>query len=440
MNSSNLDRQEVVTCSGCENQLSRSAKFCEECGRAVSVEETTQAEKVAAVASATPEESHKIGTKLDWLLVAIYGFLVFSGSVLTGLVWLVAAAMMAPPIKIKLNDKFPLGYGTIFNILVFLVALSSHQILNEVIREKEARQIEQAREVALAKRTETFLGQKDEILQSLKGNIKAGDFDQAINDGKKYADLDAEVTKLLELAKNEKSAYEKQLRLELAKKKAPELLANGHFKAAWDLTQEFADSPELKTIADEAHSKHLAAKEEDRAKPYIKRVERELKGLSNFSVDTYTQSKESIILGTVLFGAWAKIIEESKEYQLSSKQKVLIDKFRSRVSRIQVSSFPKLRDAYGPAVRKSLWEHDMSARTYGSGFKTLELVGAAFAANRNVKKFQESISELMHMLRFKQVRYKWYKGADKYNYYNMSSLPDRDIVVWLEGGRYRQIK
>ncbi len=173
---------------------------------------------------------------------------------------------------------------------------------------------------------------------------------------------------------------------------------------------------------------------------YVAKLKREIDGLEKYKVDTYLDSKDSIILGVALFSAWAMIAEEGDKFTLNNEETALLKKFKSKVSAVQSIALPKLRDAYGPAVRKALWEHDLSAKTFGAGFRTIEFVGGAFAANRNIKEFQTNLSDVLHQLRFKQSRYKWYKEADEYTYYDIDSHDDSKLIVWVEGRRYREVK
>lgn len=182
--------------------------------------------------------------------------------------------------------------------------------------------------------------------------------------------------------------------------------------------------------------KTQAEKKED----YIAKLKREVDGLEKYKVENYLESKDSITLGVALFSAWAMIAEEGERYTLNDDEKALLTKYKSKVSSVQSKAFPRLRDAYGPAVRNALWEHDLSAKTFGAGFRTIQFVGAAFAANRNIKEFQTNISDILHQLRFKQSQYKWYKEANEYTHYDIKSHDDKKLIVWVEGGRYREVK
>lgn len=185
--------------------------------------------------------------------------------------------------------------------------------------------------------------------------------------------------------------------------------------------------------------KQKADKLQEKKTAYLEQIDREMESLKTFNVKKYLESKDSIILGVALFSVWAKIAEEGETYNLDKQQSALLNKFKTKISSVQTRSFPKLRDSYGPAIRQSLWEHDLSAKTFGKGFRTLELVGGAFAANRNIKQFQETISSVVHQLRFKRVNYKWYKGASEFDYYDVKSQNDSKLLIWTEGDRFREV-
>lgn len=149
---------------------------------------------------------------------------------------------------------------------------------------------------------------------------------------------------------------------------------------------------------------------------------------------------DEILYEISLFSAWALLIERAPRLDLTDDQRRRVEAFRAGVQRLQRTEFPALRDAYGPAARRVLWEDDIEARTFGRRFTVIEFVGGLFAANRNIKRFQEEIRIVMHKLRFEQVRYKWYEGEDEYSYYALSPEPDEALVVWLEGDEFRVVE
>ncbi len=90
-----------------------------------------------------------------------------------------------------------------------------------------------------------------------------------------------------------------------------------------------------------------------------------------------------------------------------------------------------------PAMRKHwvnevlypvAWKNDIRVRVQG---RTLFVTGGIFAANSNIAAFQETLSEMLHLLRFRQVQYRWYEDAERYESYTMETPGDEAIKVML---------
>ena len=96
--------------------------------------------------------------------------------------------------------------------------------------------------------------------------------------------------------------------------------------------------------------------------------------------------------------------------------------------RLRLRTFPKIRKAYYEFLRKNLWESDIDVDLSGSGNTILKFTGGSFAANKNIKITQETLREMLTMLRFKQTQYRWYEGEDEYTYYKMKTPKDSEIV------------
>jgi flagellar biosynthesis GTPase FlhF len=179
--------------------------------------------------------------------------------------------------------------------------------------------------------------------------------------------------------------------------------------------------------------------QEEKAAAYAEKLEMEIDGLITFNPREYTDSQTSLTIGLALFSVWAQIYEDGSTLPLTDEQEALRQKFKRQVIAQQKRALPEFRDKYGPIMRKALWEHDGSAKTIGNQFATVEFISGLFATNQNIKAFQQSVSETLHLLRFKRAQYKWYKGADEYTYYDMETIPDVALVIWSENGRYRKL-
>ena len=173
---------------------------------------------------------------------------------------------------------------------------------------------------------------------------------------------------------------------------------------------------------------------EERKAKYVERLQRENDDLSNgVDLSEYTDSKDGILIGLVLFRSYAQVAYDGRLHELTEDEGRLLSNFKNRLRREQRRAFPLLRDAYGPAVRRELWEHHMKAKTFGSGYRTIEFIGSAFAANRNIQDWQSGVQDVLRELRFRQARYKWYDGASEYTYYDFESPDDDEIVIWNNG-------
>lgn len=142
---------------------------------------------------------------------------------------------------------------------------------------------------------------------------------------------------------------------------------------------------------------------------------------------SYKESIESIQLELVLFQVWAKKINEAKSSN-NNGIKELGEKLETKVKKIQVSEFPKLRKAYGKIVAKKLWVENIEVEVFGNNSKTIQFTGGIFANNKNKQETQETLSEMLNFLRFKKANYKWYEYDDEYTYYDLDSKNDNEIV------------
>lgn len=175
------------------------------------------------------------------------------------------------------------------------------------------------------------------------------------------------------------------------------------------------------------------------ASPYSERLTEALAAVASFKVETLTTSVEGIGLAVGLFNEWAKLLNEGSGTVMSDETAAKRNELVRALRKTQTAALPILRDQYGPAVRKVLWEDDITARTIGAGFRTIELVGALFAANRNIKKANDTLYPMLMRLRFTRSQYRWYDGADKYTYYKLSPPADDAIVVFYGEGGFRKV-
>lgn len=170
---------------------------------------------------------------------------------------------------------------------------------------------------------------------------------------------------------------------------------------------------------------------------YLEQLDRELVSMPGVSAKKYTGSVDEINVGLILIGTWNLLYENGANLDLGPDGQKKRQRFRELLVRKQAEMFPALRDAYGPAMRTQLWEADGSARTIGSGYRTVEFVAAIFAANANIKKIHTQVYEQLLMLRFTRAQYKWFSQASEFSYYTLEPPKDTDLVKWESGGRFR---
>ena len=87
-----------------------------------------------------------------------------------------------------------------------------------------------------------------------------------------------------------------------------------------------------------------------------------------------------------------------------------------RAGKLLDSKETEWRELYVKKLKNELWEHNVEVEVSG---KTITFIGGMFANNANIKKFQESAASTLTILGFKQVRYKWIKHADEYQYFDL---------------------
>jgi len=158
-------------------------------------------------------------------------------------------------------------------------------------------------------------------------------------------------------------------------------------------------------------------------------LEREIKSIDKGIKFADGNTIDELQMDIVLFATWAKIIKESEESG-ESEIKNLGKKLKTKVSRIQIREFPNLRKQYAKIVANKMWENDIEVSANGTGKKYINFSGGVFAANKNKKEFQIQVQEVLNMFRFKQSRYRWYKGESEYTYYTMFEGKDSEPVTF----------
>lgn len=106
----------------------------------------------------------------------------------------------------------------------------------------------------------------------------------------------------------------------------------------------------------------------------------------------------------------------TKDKRASVPIDYIIKTSRSKLNQV----LPLYRKAFANNLANALWEKDIYVTSSGSLNTVLNLTGGIFAANANISDMQKMLNEDVRHFGFKQVRYRWYKGAEEYTSYTIN--------------------
>lgn len=181
--------------------------------------------------------------------------------------------------------------------------------------------------------------------------------------------------------------------------------------------------------AEELRLDSIAKKEEEikELEKFKEQLTREISSAKQYKPSPATwENVTSLQLEIILYNLWIDMIRKSENSTDEEVQK-LGSQLQNQLVQIQKVNLPKLRKSYGEFLKKTLWEHDIEVKTYGTGNSTLEFTAGMFAANKNKQEFQTTINENLHLFRFKRTNYKWYKYDDSYTYYTIETPGDGEL-------------
>jgi hypothetical protein len=207
-------------------------------------------------------------------------------------------------------------------------------------------------------------------------------------------------------------------------------------KAAADERAAEAARMERNRAAEEKRQAELDASRKA-ANEYIEALRREIISISKYSPKEWAESSAVALIFPPVWEGWATLYEKGSKLSLSAEQEAVRQTFKKSLSNKQVEIFPAQRNLYGPAMRKKLWEADGKASTFGPGYRTVEFVSAAFAANRNIKEIHQRMAPALMMFRFTRAQYKWVDANVEYSYYTLAPPKDSDGVIWSDDGSFR---
>lgn len=188
----------------------------------------------------------------------------------------------------------------------------------------------------------------------------------------------------------------------------------------------------LKSEEIEFQEVDIETEAKNKEKEQIESLQREIKSIKNgINFSSYRGSVSSLQMELVLFSIWSKMVKKG----LSSKNpeiKKLSAQLKSEAQNIQNREFPKMRENYADVAAKLMWENDIYITATGNRNQFINITGGLFSANKNKLDFQNKVFKILEMFRFKQSRYRWYKGADKYTYWTVYKGNDSKPVAFEE--------
>jgi hypothetical protein len=124
-----------------------------------------------------------------------------------------------------------------------------------------------------------------------------------------------------------------------------------------------------------------------------------------------------------------KYLKPQDRNNLQAELKKLIAPARNKLKNEQRMNFPILRKEYAKSISELFWRENIEVEARGNGNTRLEITSGRFASNANKEDFQKDLNEagvvnVVKLLRFKRIAYKWYKHDDEYTYYQYDTPAD----------------
>lgn len=160
--------------------------------------------------------------------------------------------------------------------------------------------------------------------------------------------------------------------------------------------------------------------------PLSERLKNQINSLKQEKYEKVTDL-QTLQIKVMLFNVYGKLIKEADSLG-TDEDKRLSKQLKQKVIALQISEFPKMRANYIEIAKKTLWESDIEVESKSKDNSRIRFIGGLFAANRNIKQTQEKLHENLYLLRFKRSEYLWIPSADEYDYYDISSPKDNEII------------
>ncbi len=373
----------------------------------------------------------------------------FEAKWIASFTFFLCGVVLLPPLATRLtflktrSHANRIGYAFIILVAGAAIGVISDERINAQISEK---------------RRAEFAATKVTVMANLQKAYDAGNFAEAKSVASPYLDLqDSDLSqKYLVVVKAEQEAATTkkrenfQLQRETLMASMKKAIGVGDYTAAVTASSPFVDVADKdflglheeakKKVADKQEAERLAA---ERAVASSQAVG-DVRGYEAFLEQAETDFKttpanqadlETIRKATTLFSALAEAINKARQSAgaLSREDVAYVKRIEGRLIALQQRTLPGLRKAFAAKSARLLWESDLYVTAGGDANTLITFSGGMFAANANIQAFQDGLDEIVTKLRFKQTRFKWFKGADEYTYYKLATPADGKIAMFKFG-------
>lgn len=152
------------------------------------------------------------------------------------------------------------------------------------------------------------------------------------------------------------------------------------------------------------------------------------------------QSMDDVGAYLSTFNLWAYACQDAASFNLNADEARLLAAFRQKAEVVQAEAFPKLRDAFGPILRKQITQLQVSAVTSGQSFKTVRFSGQPFSVTDNIDDFHGEVKGVLFQLRFEKAEYKAARDTSTLKTLPVGSLSDKALVIWEDDLQYAVVK
>ncbi len=157
------------------------------------------------------------------------------------------------------------------------------------------------------------------------------------------------------------------------------------------------------------------------------------KVIVNFSTENSVQDLDDAKIQVQRLGiAWYQSYGQLVEAKADSAIWKMKDTANSVLGKYQKKMFPKYRKAFADETDKKLWLEDCSAFLSGDNNEVLNLVGIAFAPNRNKQESYETLQKVLKQYRFKKITFRTFKSSSEITTYDITSDDDTGYVSMTE--------